>query len=128
MNKKRSETIDNNGCQIKVIHKERVFKAQEKMLNDHKLQSLGSVFKVMGDTTRLKMIMALIHGEMCVCDLAAFLGVSESAVSHQLVKLRNLSLVKTRRDGPILYYSLIDKHIETLINIGLEHVNETNEK
>ena len=78
----------------------------------------------MGDPTRLKIILALRGGEMCVCDLAAHLTLSESAVSHQIRRLRDLALVKSRRDGQIIYYSLDDEHVTKLLEVGLAHVKE----
>ena len=78
---------------------------------DEELEGLAQIYKVLGDPSRLKIIMALTDSEMCVCDLAAFLGVTESAVSHQLRRLRDLSLVKRRREGQILFYSLGDDHV-----------------
>ena len=77
-------------------------------------------YKIMGDPTRLRIILALRGGEMCVCDIAAFLGLSESAVSHQLRRLRELALVSSRRDGQILYYSLDDAHVMDLVSVGLD--------
>jgi len=88
------------------------------------LDRLASTYKAMGDATRLKMIMALWKGEMCVCDLATYLNLSESAVSHHLRRLKDLSLVRHRREGQVLYYSLNDAHVEDLLRIGLEHVQE----
>ena len=81
-------------------------------------------FKAMGDPTRLKILWALELGEMCVCDLAALLEITESAISHQLRILRHLDLVTNRREGTILYYRLNDHHVSQLINLALEHVRE----
>ena len=78
----------------------------------------------MGDPTRMKILWALELGEMCVCDIAAFLGITESAVSHQLRTLRQLELVTNRRDGTVLYYRLNDEHVSQLIAVALEHVRE----
>jgi ArsR family transcriptional regulator, lead/cadmium/zinc/bismuth-responsive transcriptional repressor len=83
-----------------------------------------SLYKALGDITRIRMIMALLDGEMCVCDLAAFLGLSESAVSHQLRFLREQALVKKRREGQVLYYTLDDDHVSDLLRVGLGHVRE----
>jgi DNA-binding transcriptional ArsR family regulator len=82
------------------------------------------MFKLLGDPTRLKIVMTLRAMEMCVCDLAASLGLTESAISHQLRRLRDLALVKRRRDGQVLYYSLDDAHVSELLNIGNRHINE----
>jgi DNA-binding transcriptional ArsR family regulator len=78
----------------------------------------------LGDPNRLKIVMALKNVEMCVCDLAAFTGLSESAVSHQLRRLKDLALVKSRRDGQIIYYALDDAHVSALLEVGLQHVRE----
>jgi DNA-binding transcriptional ArsR family regulator len=85
---------------------------------------MAAIFKVLGDPTRLSIVSALRDGEMCVCDLAAFLKMTESAISHHLRRLRDLSLVKNRRDGQILYYSLDDDHVQTLVTMALDHVRE----
>lgn len=115
----RSET-----CDCRTIHPERIAAARGNALTEAEQERLSNLFKAMGDQTRLKIIQALGPGEMCVCDLASFLGISESAVSHQLRMLRQLCLVTNRREGPILYYRLNDEHIEKLFNLGLEHIRE----
>jgi DNA-binding transcriptional ArsR family regulator len=107
-----------------VIHPERVEQARENIINGKELSRLTSIFKALADPSRLLIVMALREGEMCVCDLAALLGVSESAVSHQLRRLRDLALVRTRRDAQCLYYSLDDHHVAKLLGVGLEHVRE----
>jgi ArsR family transcriptional regulator, lead/cadmium/zinc/bismuth-responsive transcriptional repressor len=89
------------------------------------LLRLASIFKVLGDPTRLRIVTALQGGEMCVCDLAAYLNLTESAVSHQLRRLRELNLIKNRREGQILFYSLDDDHVADLLKTGLEHVAES---
>ena len=111
-------------CEVRTIHLDRIIRAREEAIPDPLLERLALTYKILGDPTRLKMVMALKSGEMCVCDLAAFAGVSESAVSHQLRRLRDLALVKHRRDGQMLYYSLNDEHVSALIEIGLEHSSE----
>ncbi len=124
MNHSKAALVEENGCLVRVVHLNRVVRARDEAISDHDLDRLAQTYKVMGDPTRLKIIIALGGGEMCVCDLSAFLGLSESAVSHQLRRLKDLSLVKHRRDGQILYYSLNDDHVNGLLNIGLEHVRE----
>ena len=122
-----SETIKrakDDGCVVRMVHLDRVARAREEAIPDHDLDRLALTYKVLGDPTRLKIVMALCAGEMCVCDLSAFLGLSESAVSHQLRRLKDLALVKRRRDGQVLYYVLDDDHVTSLLNIGLEHVCE----
>lgn len=116
------ELIDR--CGINCIHAEKVRSAREQMLPDSKVRSLADLFKTLGDITRLKLVLALMHGELCVCDLAAVTGVSESAVSHQLRILRMQDLVRFRRDGKIMYYTLADAHVRSLFSQGLELVNE----
>jgi len=111
-------------CNVRVVHLDRVARARHKALDAMELDRLAATYKILGDPTRLKIVMALLNGEMCVCDLAAFIGLSESAVSHQLRRLRDLSLVKKRRDGQILYYALDDQHVQVLLRIGLDHVRE----
>jgi DNA-binding transcriptional ArsR family regulator len=115
---------EQEGCRIRVVHVEQVARARDQAIPECELDRLALTYKVLGDPTRLKIVMALKDGEMCVCDLAAFLGLSESAVSHQLRRLKDLALVKRRRDGQVLYYSLDDDHVAGLLNVGLEHVRE----
>jgi DNA-binding transcriptional ArsR family regulator len=119
---KQAET--NDVCGIRVIHQERVQRAREETAAPRDIRQLAAAFQALGDPTRLKMLMAMAGGEMCVCDLAAYLEISDSAVSHQLRRLRDLALVKSRRDGQVLYYSLDDDHVEKLLEMGLEHVRE----
>ncbi len=111
-------------CHIRFIHLDRVRAARQAKLSDRETAALASIFKVLGDPTRLSIVSALRDGEMCVCDLAAFLSMTESAISHHLRRLRDLALVKNRREGQILYYSLDDDHVQTLITMGLAHVRE----
>ena len=124
MSSNRARLIDEDGCQIKVIHLDRVEQAREDAIADQELDRLALTYKVLGDPNRLKIVMALRIVEMCVCDLAAFTGLTDSAVSHQLRRLKDLALVKSRREGQIIYYSLDDEHVERLLAIGLEHINE----
>ncbi|MBW2506933.1 MAG: helix-turn-helix transcriptional regulator [Deltaproteobacteria bacterium] len=111
-------------CECRVIHDEKVNEARQKSLEDWAIEDLCQTFKALGDVSRLKILWALEHQEMCVCDLAALLCISESAVSHQLRLLRTLRLVRNRRAGTILYYRLADNHVSELISIALEHIQE----
>jgi DNA-binding transcriptional ArsR family regulator len=111
-------------CGVRCVHTERVDQAKREAIPQKEIERLSLTYKILGDPTRLRIVMALGSGEMCVCDLAAFIGVSESAVSHQLRRLRDLALVKSRRDGQILYYSLDDNHVADLLRIGLGHIRE----
>jgi DNA-binding transcriptional ArsR family regulator len=120
----KARLIDEDGCQIRVVHLDRVEKARREVISAHELDRLSLTYKVLGDPNRLKIVMALRNVEMCVCDLAAFTGLTDSAVSHQLRRLKDLALVKSRREGQIIYYSLDDEHVSQLLNVGLDHVRE----
>ena len=111
-------------CGIRCIHQDRIDRARHAALPDDEYARLAELFRAMGDLTRLRILHALEHGEMCVCDLAGYLQVSESAVSHQLRLLRQLHLVTNRREGPILYYRLDDDHVSRLLRQALEHIRE----
>jgi DNA-binding transcriptional ArsR family regulator len=116
--------LEVEGCQVRVVHHRRVQRAKAEAIAEEEVGRLALTFKILSDPTRLRLVMALLSGEMCVCDLAAFLNVSESAVSHQLRRLKDLALVKQRRDGKILYNALDDEHVYELLKMGLEHVRE----
>lgn len=118
--------IDNNIeiCSSNVIHAEVVKKVKMQLPKDEVLYDLAGLFKVFGDSTRIKIICALFEEEMCVCDLSALLNVSQSAISHQLRVLKAARLVKFRRSGKIIYYSLDDKHIKHIFDEGLKHITE----
>jgi len=124
MGNARAKILEEDGCLVRVVHLDRVEKTRKEMISERELERLSLIYKVLGDPNRLKMVMALRNVEMCVCDLAAFTGLSESAVSHQLRRLKDLALVKSRRDGPIIYYALDDEHVSGLLDVGLEHVRE----
>jgi ArsR family transcriptional regulator, lead/cadmium/zinc/bismuth-responsive transcriptional repressor len=109
---------------LRVVQPERVKIALREASPEDELQRLALIYKILGDPSRLKILMALRRNEMCVCDLAALTGISESAVSHQLRRLKDLALVRTRRDRQVIYYSLEDKHVVLLLDIGLRHVRE----
>jgi DNA-binding transcriptional ArsR family regulator len=111
-------------CRVRVIHEERLAAARESALALEELARLSTLYKALADPTRLRLILALRDGEMCVCDLAALARVSESAISHQLRKLRDWGVVRNRRDGQILLYSLDDDCIARLLEVGLDHVRE----
>ncbi|MBW2439433.1 MAG: winged helix-turn-helix transcriptional regulator [Deltaproteobacteria bacterium] len=124
MGNARAKMLNEDGCLMRVVHLDRVEQARRDSISDRELDRLSLTYKVLGDPNRLKMVMALRNVEMCVCDLAAFTGLSESGVSHQLRRLKDLALVKSRRDGQIIYYALDDEHVSALLKIGLEHVRE----
>lgn len=114
----------NDHCTTRCINPKRITAANNKALSDKDNQNMAQLFKAMGDENRLKVLHALEQDEMCVCDIAAFLKLSESAVSHQLRLLRQLQLVSNRREGPILYYRLNDHHVTELLQIALKHSRE----
>ena len=119
-----SQLLSDDLCHVRCIHQERVERAKKTSLTENENIKLCQLFKAMGDTTRLRILRALEKEEMCVCDLAVFLGITESAVSHQLRLLRQLHLVVNRRDGAILYYRLDDDHVSQLVRIALDHIRE----
>ncbi len=107
-----------------VIHADVVEKVRDKMPNENDLYDLSDFFKVLGDSTRVKIIWALDQDEMCVCDIAVLLNMTKSAISHQLKTLRQADLVKFRREGKVIYYSLKDDHVREIFETGMEHINE----
>jgi len=111
-------------CDCDVIHQDVVAKVRRMMPNDNELYDLADFFKVLGDGTRAKILCALDAHEMCVCDLAALLGMTKSAISHQLGALRQANLVKNRRDGKNVFYTLADEHVQAIFEKGLEHIRE----
>lgn len=111
-------------CSVNTIHSDVVEDVKEKIPPDEILYDLAELFKVFGDSTRIKIICALFESEMCVCDLSALLGVSQSAISHQLRTLKSSRLVRYRREGKVVYYSLDDDHIKHIFDEGLNHITE----
>ncbi len=114
---------DIDTCDTYCIHDDRVDEVRKRMPEDEKLYDLAEFFKVFGDSTRVKILYTLFKHEMCVCDIAAVLCISQSAVSHQLRSLKNARLVKSRRDGKIVYYSLDDDHVKTVFEQGFDQTN-----
>ncbi|MHB8337635.1 MAG: ArsR/SmtB family transcription factor [Ignavibacteriaceae bacterium] len=111
-------------CEIQIIDKVKVKKTKAKLPGIDETLQIAGIFKLLGDPTRLKIILALIENELCVCDLAAVINSTVSAVSHQLRLLRSEKLIKFRKDGKMVYYSIDDDHIKNLIDQLKEHVNE----
>ncbi|MDR1899300.1 MAG: metalloregulator ArsR/SmtB family transcription factor, partial [Treponema sp.] len=105
-------------------HEETVAAVRKNMPDEELLLNLADFFKMFGDSTRVKIICALFNAQMCVCDIAALLGMSKSAISHQLRSLRQTKLVRFRREGKIVYYSLDDDHVKTIFDQALAHVGE----
>ncbi|MEG0297782.1 MAG: metalloregulator ArsR/SmtB family transcription factor [Clostridium sp.] len=111
-------------CSCTMIHEDVITRVKDSIPKDEILYDLAELFKVFGDTTRIKILCALFESEMCVCDMAALLGMSQSAISHQLRGLKATRLVKFRREGKVVYYSLDDEHIKHIFDEGLRHVTE----
>lgn len=111
-------------CSCTIIHEEVVTKARESMPEEETLYDLAELFKVFGDTTRIKILCSLFESEMCVCDIAALLSMNQSAISHQLRVLKQARLVKYRKEGKVVYYSLDDEHVKQIFDQGLVHINE----
>lgn len=117
-------TIEIEQCDFMHVHDEIVKKVQEHMPAIDELQDLADFFKVFGDSTRIRILYVLWQSEMCVCDLALTLSMTQSAISHQLRVLKQMKLVTNRRDGKTVFYSLADGHIKTIMNQGMEHIRE----
>ena len=111
-------------CDCDVIHAHIVDAVKERMPDENELYDLADFFKVLGDSTRSRIICALDESEMCVCDLAVLLNMTKSAISHQLRYLRTSNLLKNRREGKNVFYSLADDHIKDIFEKGLEHIRE----
>ena len=111
-------------CESTVIHKDIIENVKNKMESTENLYKLGEFFKILGDSTRIKILNALFHSEMCVCDIACLLQMSQSAISHQLRVLKQARLVKHRKEGKVVFYSLDDDHIKNIFDQGLVHINE----
>lgn len=109
-------------CEVNCIHAEVVKRVQRGMISPEEAQELADIFKILSNPTRVKILHVLSQSEMCVCDIVAVLGLTQSAISHQLRLLRASRLVKFRQAGKVVYYSLDDDHIEKLFTAGLEHV------
>ncbi len=124
MNKKSNRSNSVEQCSSVVIHQDVVHKVRSKMPVDETFFDLAEFFKVFGDSTRIKVLWALFTSEMCVCDIAALLNMTQSAISHQLRVLKQAKLVKNRKDGKVVYYSLDDDHIKLILDQGIEHINE----
>ncbi|MDD2362257.1 MAG: metalloregulator ArsR/SmtB family transcription factor [Oscillospiraceae bacterium] len=119
---KHSNGIDR--CDCNILHKEIVDRVQGLMPDREDINGLAGLFKVFGDATRMKILSALTHSEMCVCDIAALLGMTKSSISHQLRVLKQTRLVKYRREGKVVFYSLQDEHIKNIFDQALSHISE----
>ena len=111
-------------CEIHHHHEALVELVEHEIPMEEDMYDLADFFKVFGDTTRIKILYALRISEMCVCDIADSLNMTQSAISHQLRVLKQMDLVRTRREGKAIFYSLADNHISNILDIGLEHISE----
>lgn len=111
-------------CDYMHVHEDIVRKVNETMPDEEILCDLAELFKIFGDSTRIKILYVLLESEMCVCDIAQLLNMSQSAISHQLRVLKQSQLVKYRREGKTIFYSLADEHVQTIMQQGMDHVAE----
>ena len=117
-------TRDEVFCDCDVIHADVVNDVKKRMPEDEDIYDLSDFFKVLGDSTRVKIIWALDQNEMCVCDIAVLLNMTKSAISHQLRSLKQADLVKFRKQGKVVFYSLKDDHVKDIFEKGMEHIKE----
>ena len=111
-------------CDYMHAHEELIHQVQSRMPEEGTLYDLAELFRIFGDSTRIRILYVLFEAEMCVCDIATLLGMTQSAISHQLRSLKNARLVKARREGKTVFYSLADEHVMTIIAQGMDHVLE----
>ena len=111
-------------CDTVEVHEELLQIVRETMPPEEDLYELAELFKIFGDSTRIRILFVLFEAEVCVCDLASALNMTQSAISHQLAILKKSKLVKSRREGKSVFYSLADNHVRTIISQGMEHVEE----
>lgn len=118
------ETENIQCCEYMHAHEDIIEKVKNQMPGEEELYDLAELYKVFADSTRIKILYVLFESEMCVCDIAQLLEMSQSAISHQLRVLKQAKLVKFRREGKTVFYSLADEHVRTIINQGIEHIEE----
>ncbi len=118
------DKMQNEVCLEECVHEEIVREVSSQMPPSDLMQDLANLFKVLGDFTRVRILQALHASELCVCDLVDILQMSQSAVSHQLRVLRTSKIVKYRKEGKNVFYSLDDQHVYSLLSIGLDHIQE----
>ncbi len=111
-------------CEYLCVHQEVVDRVNREMPEEELLFDLAELFKIFGDSTRVKVLFVLFEAEMCVCDIAQLLGMTQSAISHQLQVLKKSKLVKYRREGKTVFYTLADSHVRTILDQGMEHITE----
>ncbi len=120
----KGKESDGISCECHEVHDEKVAIARSFVPEEDTVAGLSDLFKLFGDSTRLRILLALDGGELCVCDISETLGMTMSAVSHQLRLLKDAHLVRSRREGRSMYYSLCDDHVRTIIETALEHIRE----
>ena len=118
------QEIEEGTCEFMHVHEQIVDRVEKVMPDEQQLLDLSEFFKVFGDSTRIKILYVLSQSEMCVCDIATLLQMGQSAISHQLRVLKQMDLVKNRREGKTIFYSLADSHIVTILSQGLDHIEE----
>lgn len=118
------DKFNDEKCEVTLIHEDNVKKTINELPDDELIADLSDMFKIFGDQTRVKILMALESGELCVCDIAAVMDMSQSAISHQLRVLKQSNIVKTRRQGKVVYYSISDDHVKEIFDIAIVHVQE----
>ena len=111
-------------CEAVEVHEDLLKLVREKLPSEASLMDLAELFKVFGDSTRIRILFVLFEAEVCVCDLAEALSMTQSAISHQLSILKRNKLVKSRREGKSMFYSLADDHVRTIVSQGMEHIEE----
>lgn len=121
---KEQKMKNNEKCDCTIIHNDIINEVKDNLPKENTIQDISKLFKTIGDETRSKILWALNASEMCVCDISVLLNMSQSAISHQLRVLKEQELVKNRREGKIIYYSLKDEHVKQIFEMALIHVNE----
>lgn len=111
-------------CETTCIHRDKIDKVSAAIPGDETLYDLADLFRIFADSTRIKILYVLFESEVCVCDIAQLLGMTQSAISHQLRALKQAKLVKNRREGKTVFYSLADDHVVTILAQGMEHIEE----
>lgn len=120
--------LESTTCDCNVIHQDKVDMVINKMPSDRLAYKAAGFFKIIGDKTRMKILLALFESELCVCDIAVLLDMNQSAISHQLRVLKQAELVKYRKDGRVVYYSLDDDHVKNILDQGLVHISHDHHK
>ena len=118
------EQLERELCELTQVHGELVEQVRGHMPDESELFDLAELFKIFGDSTRVKILYVLFEHEVCVCDIAEILGMTQSAISHQLRIIKQVRLVKSRREGKTIYYSLADDHVKSIIGMAKEHLEE----